>query len=319
MLRAIDDAFGLAPDVEVTVEANPDSVDARSLAALRSGGFTRISFGMQSIRRHVLAVLERTHTPGRAQDAVREAQAAGFDHVNLDLMYGTPGETDEDWDATISAALEANPDHISAYALTIEPRTRLGAQVRHGRVPSPDDDVQARRYEQVDDRLGAAGFRWYEVSNWARGSGAQCRHNLLYWRSDHRWGIGPGAHSHVGGTRWWNVRHPSRYAELVTAGAPPIEGEEHCTAEQRALEAALLGLRLAEGFALDTYPELARSAAGAVDDLIDEGLLDSDAWKTSARLALTRPGRLLTDSVIRRLFLDAPRVARGCVASPRPP
>ena len=316
VLEAVGDAFGMTYDVEVSIEANPDSVDAASLAELREGGFTRISFGMQSVRRHVLAVLERTHTPGRAHAAVREAHAAGFEHVNLDLMYGTPGETDDDWDATITAALDAGPDHISAYALTIEPRTRLGAQVRHGRVPSPDDDVQARRYVQVDERLAAAGFDWYEVSNWARGRDARCRHNLLYWHNDHWWGIGPGAHSHVGGTRWWNVRHPARYAELVASSTLPIDGHERCTPAERELEAVLLGLRLAEGFDLNAYPDLAKSAASAIPDLLDEGLLYPDAWKTSARLALTRPGRLLTDSVITRLFADAPRGARGCVATP---
>lgn len=322
VLRGIEDAFGVAADLEVTVEANPDSVDPRSLALLRAGGFNRISFGMQSVRRHVLAVLERTHSPGRAQQAVREARAAGFDHVNLDLIYGTPGETDDDWDATIDAALEADPDHISAYALTVEPRTRLGAQVRHGKLPSPDDDVQARRYDHVDDRLVAAGYQWYEVSNWARGVEARCRHNLLYWHNDHWWGIGPGAHSHVGGTRWWNVRHPARHREMVHAGELPVEGSECCTAEQRALETALLGIRLAEGLVVPVDGVLDVDSQ-AVCDLIQQGLVDPEMWETSRRIALTRTGRLLTDSVIRRLFFDGPRgqprATSGCVAMPLSP
>lgn len=303
ILREIGAAFGAGSDVEVTVEANPDSVDPASLAELREGGFTRISFGMQSVRTHVLAVLDRTHTPGRAQAAAREARAAGFDHVNLDLIYGTPGETDDDWRATLRAAVDAEPDHISAYALTVEPRTRMGAQVRQGRLPAPDDDVQARRYLQADECLTAAGFDWYEVSNWARDVNARCRHNILYWRNDHWWGLGPGAHSHVGGARWWNVRHPARHAELVQAAVLPIDGVEHCTPVQRALESAMLGIRLEEGLAVEQVDAVHEVAC----ELVEEGLLDRWAWETRGRLALTRSGRLLTDSVIRRVFVDAPR------------
>jgi oxygen-independent coproporphyrinogen-3 oxidase len=313
MLRAIDDELGLAADAEVTVEANPDSVDVASLVALRDGGFNRISFGMQSVRRHVLAVLDRTHTPGRAEDAVADAQAAGFEHVNLDLIYGTPGESDDDWRATLDAAIAAGPDHISAYALTIERQTKLGARVRHGRLPTPDDDVLADRYAVADETLTAAGFGWYEVSNWARSPGSRCAHNLLYWRNDHWWGIGPGAHSHIGGTRWWNVRHPETHAAEVGAGRLPVEGSETCDAAQRALEDLLLGVRLVDGL------EAAPFSRAVVDTLVADGLVERRALVDGGRLVLTRDGRLLTDSVVRRLSDDAPWTDRGSVALPLGP
>lgn len=338
ILAAIDDTLGLAPNAEVTVEANPDSVDDASLARLRRGGFTRISFGMQSVRRHVLAVLERTHTPGRAEDAVQAALAAGFTHVNVDLIYGTPGETDDDWLAALHAAVATGADHISAYALTVEPRTRLGAQVRHGRVPAPDGDVQAHRYELADDVLEAAGFAWYELSNWARDASARCAHNLLYWHNDNWWGVGPGAHSHVGGTRWWNVRHPARHAELVHRGEVPVEGCECCTPEQRALERVMLGIRLAEGVdvrdllrgartrpteGVDTEDTEDIDAIGdtvaLVDELIGDGLVEADAWRRQRRIVLTRHGRLVADSVVMRLQSDAARDRKRCVASPTAP
>jgi oxygen-independent coproporphyrinogen-3 oxidase len=307
ILRAIDDELGLARDAEVTVEANPDSVDRATLAALRDGGVTRVSFGMQSVRSHVLAVLDRTHTPGRAVDAVDDAHAAGFEHVNLDLIYGTPGERDTDWQATLDAAIAAGPDHLSAYALTIEPQTRLGARVRHGRTPAPDDDVLADRYAMADETLSAAGFAWYEVSNWARGTSARCAHNLLYWRNDHWWGIGPGAHSHVGGTRWWNARHPEQHAAAVAAGRAPVDGSERCTPAERALEDLLLGIRLVDGL------DAAGFRPATVRSLVEDGLVDGEAAARRHRLVLTRAGRLLTDSVVRRLDGDASCATRVSV------
>ncbi|WP_086810209.1 radical SAM family heme chaperone HemW, partial [Streptomyces reticuliscabiei] len=212
MLRSIRDEFGLAADAEVTTEANPESVDERYLATLREGGFNRISFGMQSAKQHVLKVLDRTHTPGRPEACVAEARAVGFDHVNLDLIYGTPGESDDDWRASLDAVLGAGPDHVSAYALIVEEGTQLARRIRRGEVPMTDDDVHADRYLIADEVLGAAGYDWYEVSNWATSEAARCLHNELYWRGADWWGAGPGAHSHVGGVRWWNVKHPGAYA-----------------------------------------------------------------------------------------------------------
>jgi putative oxygen-independent coproporphyrinogen III oxidase len=297
MLRAVERELGLDADAEITVEANPDSVDERVLAALRAGGFTRVSFGMQSIRSHVLAVLDRSHTPGRALDAVTEAHRAGFEHVNLDLIYGTPGERDDDWAATVDAAIASGVDHVSAYALTLEPGTKLTARARHGRLPALDDEALAVRYELADERLIAAGFAWYELSNWARGDGAVCRHNLGYWRG-HDWiGIGPGAHSHLDGRRWANERNLQRHADAVLAGRSPACDVEDLDDEARRLESLLTGIRLAEGCAADLLDGRGRRAAAG---LVDDGLLDAGPLALG-RLRLTDAGRQLADHVVARL------------------
>jgi oxygen-independent coproporphyrinogen-3 oxidase len=293
VLRRIDDAFGLAPGAEVTLEANPDSVDPAGLAALRESGFTRISFGMQSAVPHVLAVLERTHTPGAAARSVEWARAAGFDRISLDLIYGTPGESLADWAMTVEAALGAGVGHVSAYALIVEEGTRLAAAVRRGSIAAPDDDLMADMFEHADERFGGAGLPWYELSNWAR-PGEECRHNLGYWHGDDWWGVGPGAHSHVAGTRWWNVKHPAAYVARVQAGESPAVGREVLGGEDRALEEVLLRVRLAEGLPLALVPESGRAQ---VDAVIDEGL----ARRRADRLVLTRTGRLLADAVVRRL------------------
>lgn len=297
IIAAVRAEFDAAPDLEVTVEANPDSVDRAALAALRAAGVTRMSFGMQSVRRHVLAVLERSHTPGAATRAARDAAAVGFEHVSLDLIYGTPGETDDDWRASLEAALAAAPDHLSAYALTVEPRTRLAAQVRQGRVPAPDEDALVRRYELADDLLAAAGYAWYELSNWARTPAARCRHNLLYWRNEHWWGIGPGAHSHLGGTRWWNVDHPEAHAIALAAGRLPVAGHEVLDAAARRIEQVLLGVRLADGFVAGVVPS-------ALEALEADGLVVLDRQADPLTFVLSRRGRSLADLVARRV-LDA--------------
>ena len=312
ILDAARQHLGLTPDAEITIEANPDSVDRRGLAALRAAGFTRVSFGMQSVRAHVLTVLDRTHTPGRAQAAVADAHAVGFAHVNLDLIYGTPGEREVDWRATLDAAIGAAPDHVAAYALTVEPRTRLAARVRRGDLPAPDDDVLAARYEIADDVLTAAGYSWYEVSNWARSDAAQCAHNLLYWRDHHWWGVGPGAHSHVGPTRWWNVREPARHAAAVHAGALPVEGWERSDAAARWLERVLLGVRVRDGLAADPFD------ATTLGRLAEDALLEPGPL-AHGRVVLTRRGRMLTDSVVRALVADGARASAACVESPMRP
>jgi oxygen-independent coproporphyrinogen-3 oxidase len=293
MLDAIRERLGLAADAEVTTEANPESVDPAALAALREAGFTRISLGMQSAAPHVLKVLERRHTPGRAVAAAREARAAGFEHVSLDLIYGTPGERAEDWQASLEAALAAEPDHISAYSLIVEPGTRLAAQVRRGELSAPDDDVLAERYEATEALLRPAGLRWYEVSNWARDDAARSRHNLGYWRGGDWWGVGPGAHSHVGGVRWWNVLHPSRWGAALSAARSPAAGRETPDADATRLEHVMLGVRLAEGLALDGLAARARSAAAraAADGLLEPAPLED------GRAVLTLRGRLLADRV----------------------
>ncbi|MEU5362509.1 radical SAM family heme chaperone HemW [Streptomyces sp. NPDC005925] len=296
-LAAIRDEFGLAPDAEVTTEANPESVDPSYLAALRAGGFNRISFGMQSAKQHVLRVLDRTHTPGRPERCVAEAHAAGFAHVNLDLIYGTPGESDDDWRSSLDAALGAGPDHVSAYALIVEEGTGLARRIRRGEIPATDDDVHADRYLMAEETLSAAGFEWYEVSNWARSDAGRCQHNELYWRGADWWGAGPGAHSHVGGVRWWNVKHPGAYAAALAAGRSPGAGRELLSDEDRRVERILLELRLRGGVPLALLREAGLAASRRA---LADGLLETGPYE-EGRAALTLRGRLLADAVVRDL------------------
>ncbi|MDH2425104.1 radical SAM family heme chaperone HemW [Sphaerisporangium sp. TRM90804] len=297
VLRAVDAEFGLAPGAEVTTESNPESVDAAYLEELRAGGFNRVSFGMQSAKEHVLAVLDRRHTPGRPARAVREAREAGFRHVNLDLIYSTPGETGADWRDSLAAAIDAGPDHVSAYSLIVEEGTRLAARVRRGELPMPDDDVAAYRYAVADTMLAEAGFSWYEVSNWATTEEARCRHNLLYWTGGDWWGVGPGAHGHVGGTRWWNVKHPAAYAARLSAGSSPAHAREVLSRDDRYVERLMLELRLDSGFPLDDVRPAARTAVARA---LGDGLLEPEPF-TRGRAVLTLRGRLLADALIRDL------------------
>jgi oxygen-independent coproporphyrinogen-3 oxidase len=298
MLDGIRDVFGLAPDAEVTTEANPDSVTAQGLRTLADGGFTRVSVGMQSAVPHVLRVLERTHQPANVGRAVEAARTAGL-QVSLDLIYGTPGESVDDWCASLDAAIALEPDHVSAYALVVEEGTKLAAQVRRGQVPPPEDDDEAAKYEIADERLEAAGYRWYEVSNWARTQDARCRHNEGYWSDANWWGIGPGAHSHVGGVRWWNVKHPNAYAGRLAGAVSPAAGRETLTPDQRYDERVMLGVRLVDGLPVG---ELRSEGRQAVAGLIADGLVDGPAALWREHVVLTRRGRLLADTVVRRLL-----------------
>ncbi len=294
LLDGVAARFDLDPDAEVTTEANPETVTEASLAELRAGGFTRVSFGMQSAVPHVLAALDRRHTPGRAVAAVADARSAGFADVSLDLIYGAPGETDADWRATLAAAVAAGPDHVSAYALIVEEGTALARRIARGELAGPDDDAMADRYLAADAALAAAGLGWYELSSWAR-PGHECRHNVAYWRSADWWGVGPGAHSHVGGVRWWNVRHPVTYARRLAAGTSPGEARETLDAATRRLERVLLELRLADGLPLDVLTPAERAR---LDDPVGRGL----AVVTGSRVVLTLAGRLLADAVVRDLM-----------------
>lgn len=292
ILDGIDDAWGLAPGAEITTEANPESVDLSYLRTLRRHGFNRISLGMQSAAPAVLRILDRKHTAGRAPQAAIEAREAGFEHVNLDLIYGTPGETAGDFAASLRAVIDAGVDHVSAYALIVEDGTRMASRMRRGEIPYPSDDVAADRYLAAEAALGEAGFEWYEVSNWATSPEARCRHNLLYWTGADWWGLGPGAHSHVGGVRWWNVKHPSTYATRLAGGVSPGHARELLTDEDRHVEDVMLRVRLRDGIALDRV-----DPAGARQALAN-GLLDPTAYD-KGRLELTLRGRLLADAVIR--------------------
>jgi putative oxygen-independent coproporphyrinogen III oxidase len=291
-LARIVDAIPRAGDAEVTVECNPDSVTDEHFAAYAAAGVTRVSVGMQSDRPHVLAALGRTHDRDNVRRAVGAARAAGIAHVNLDLIYGTPGETLADWDASLAAALAHEPDHVSAYALTVEAGTPLGAAVRAGRAAAPDDDDQAAKYELADDRLTAAGFEWYEISNWAR-HGGRCRHNVLYWTMGEYLPIGCAAHGHLAGRRFWNVRTPERYIDAISAGTSPEAGGEALDADGRADESFALALRTSHG-APDPGP--------VADDLVAAGVVT----RHSGRIVLTRRGRLLANDVTARLLAAAP-------------
>jgi oxygen-independent coproporphyrinogen-3 oxidase len=294
VMDAVRDNFELASDAEVTTEANPESAWPDFFEAARTAGFTRVSLGMQSVSPRVLGVLDRIHTPNRSAAAAREALAAGFDHVSLDLIYGTPGESDDDLLWSLDTAIETGVDHVSAYALVVEDGTALARRVRSGELAAPDDDVLAHRYELVDVQLSAAGFDWYEVSNWSR-PGGQCRHNLGYWDGGQWWGAGPGAHSFVGATRWWNVKHPNTYAQLLSDSKLPVAGFEQLKADSRHTEDVLLRIRLRQGLSLDLLDEAERRRA---ETAVEDGLLSREG----ERLVLTNRGRLLADGVVRNLL-----------------
>jgi oxygen-independent coproporphyrinogen-3 oxidase len=293
ILEAVRGRFGLSPHAEVTTEANPDSVTPAGLAELREGGFTRVSFGMQSAVPAVLAVLDRTHDPERVPQAVAWAREAGFEQISLDLIYGTPGESLADWRRSLDAATACEPDHVSAYSLIVEEGTALARQVRSGVLPMPDEDDLADKYVLADEALSAAGLGWYEVSNWARDEAARCRHNELYWTSQNWLGIGPGAHAHVGGVRWWNVKHPTAYAARLAAGESPAAAREILDEETRRVERVLLELRLRDGLPLAVLDDVARA-----DGPIADGL----AVAEGDRLVLTLRGRLLADAVVRDML-----------------
>lgn len=294
VLAAIREHFVLAPDAEVTTEANPESTSPEFFAQLRAAGFTRVSLGMQSTAAHVLAVLDRVHSPGRALDAAREARTAGFEHVNLDLIYGTPGESDDDLLRSIEAAVGAGVDHVSGYALVIEDGTAMARRVRRGELTTPDNDELAHRYELLDTQLSAAGFAWYEVSNWCR-PGGECLHNIGYWNGGQWWGAGPGAHGYVGATRWWNVKHPNAYAQALEAGQLPVADYELLDDGIRHTEDVMLRVRLRDGLPVGLLSEAERRRAATV---VGDGL----ATMQSDRLVLTDRGRLLADAVVRAVL-----------------
>lgn len=297
MLGTIKRVWGLVAGAEVTTEANPDSVDLEYLQTLKAAGFTRVSFGMQSAVPSVLATLDRTHSPERVPQVVAWAREAGL-QVSVDLIYGTPGETLADWERSIDAALAMDPDHISAYALIVERGTKLAAQIRRGEVAEPSDDLHAEMYELADARFAAAGYNWYEISNWSRTPETRSRHNLSYWTGEDWWAAGPGAHSHVGGTRWWNVKHPGAYAQRVSAGVSPAHSRELLGGEQRREERVLLETRIADGLAVEVLTDAER---GAVAPLIAAELIDGRA-ALRGRIVPTLRGRLLADTVVHQIL-----------------
>jgi len=297
ILQSLKSAYGFTDDIEVTTEANPDSVTLQDLEILRAGGFTRISFGHQSSAANVLALLERTHTPGKTWEAVSDARSAGFEHVSVDLIYGSPGETDADLAETLDQVSSADVDHISAYSLIVEPGTRLAARVTRGEIPNPSDDVAAHRYELIDSKLKSLGMTWYEVSNWSK-PGGECRHNIAYWRNQDWLGIGPGAHAHTDGTRSWNLKHPAAWAARVDEGVSATADSEVLEPTDIEHEDIMLGLRLREGLALSVLGENGIAQAQLA---VSEGLLDPKSF-AKGRAVLTFQGRLLADGLVARLW-----------------
>ena len=297
ILNSLKQTYGLAKDAEVTTEANPDSVTKQDLETLVAGGFTRISFGHQSSSSKVLQLLERTHTPGRTWEAIRDARAVGFEHVSVDLIYGTPGETDEDLSATLAEVSQADVDHVSAYSLIVEPGTRLAARVARGEVASPSDDVAAHRYGIVEEQLTQLGMTWYEVSNWAKSNG-ECRHNIAYWRNQDWLGIGPGAHAHTNGVRSWNLKHPAAWAGRIDDGISAVADSETLTAEEVQHEEIMLRLRLREGLPLTSLSEPGLEQAKLA---VSQGLLEPVKFAQGTAV-LTFQGRLLADGLVARLW-----------------
>lgn len=293
-LALLDDSFGISELADVTTEANPDDVDGHYLEALREGGFNRISVGMQSAVPSVLETLERTHAPANVPRAVGLAKELEL-QTSVDLIYGAPGETLDDWKRSVDAALNMETDHISAYALIVEEGTKLARQIRRGELPPPDEDLQAEKYEWADAQFESAGLYWYELSNWVRSREAESRHNLAYWVGNDWWGFGPGAHSHLDGVRWWNVKHPSAYAGKLNEGLSPAADREILTSQQKFEERVMLESRLASGLDLSIIEN-----KGAVAGLISDGLIDAKR-AIEGFLVLTLQGRLLADLVVRRL------------------
>lgn len=288
--------WGIVEGAEISVEANPDSVSLEDLERLAEGGVTRLSVGVQSVVPSVLATLDRTHSPEKVPEVIGWARDAGLG-VSIDLIFGSPGETLEQWATTVEAAIALTPDHISAYSLIVEPGTALARRISRGELATPDDDVQADMYSLADDAFGAAGFEWYEISNWARDDSLQAHHNRTYWSAHDWWGVGPGAHSHVGGVRWWNVKHPSAYVRRIKDAASPAHAREILSEDEQTLERIMLGLRVREGIASSW---VSSEKTPIIAGLIGQGLLEGPA-ALAGRLVLTKPGRLVADYVVRQL------------------
>jgi len=298
VLNSLEADFGFARDIEITIEANPDTVSKEKLAALREVGINRISFGMQSAAPHVLAVLDRTHNPENVVKATNWAREVGFGQVSVDLIYGTPGESVADWEATIDSALALPINHISAYALIVESGTKLAAQVKRGDVVIPDDDQTADKYLLADEKFSKAGFTWYELSNWAK-PGGECRHNIAYWEGANWWGLGPGAHSHTDGKRFWNVKHPNAYRERLELNQSPVMDSEILNVEEKESERIMLQIRMPDGISKNS---LADASLLRLESYLTGGQISREHWE-EGRISLTLPGRLMADRIVREILL----------------
>lgn len=293
VLSRLKSVFGVVTGAEVTTEANPDTLSPEYVGELARSGFTRVSVGMQSAVGHVLQTLDRTHDPDRIPEVVAWVKDAGL-QVSLDLIYGTPGESLDDWKRSVDVALACEPDHISAYSLIVEQGTKMGAQVRRGELPMPDEDDLADKYEWADSAFTSAGLSWYEVSNWSRSVDTRCEHNMSYWTGDDWWGFGPGAHSHIGGVRFWNAKHPRAWAGRLAHGHSPAVGREVLDAPTREVERILLLARVRDGLTLDSLP---RAAHSLIERFVRMGYLHDDSTYFSPTLS----GRLMVDYMVREL------------------
>ncbi len=298
VIQSIELNFGIAADCEITMEANPDTVTAERLLGYRKAGINRLSIGMQSAVPHVLQTLDRTHNPENIERTVAWARKAGFEEISLDLIYGTPGESLSDWQRSIDSALALDISHISAYALIVEQGTKLAAQVRRGEVTMPDDDETADKYILADESFSAAGFNWYEISNWAK-PGSECRHNVAYWQGANWWGVGPGAHSHIDGRRWWNVKHPTAYRERIMAKVAPMQEQELLSASEIAREEIMLLIRLPGALQLEMLSDGQREH---LKTFLMQGYLDQSSWDVGS-VTLTQSGRLIADRIVREIVL----------------
>lgn len=302
IFQTLADTFDLGPAAEITTEANPDTVDAEYFKKLKAAGFNRVSIGMQSAVPSVLATLERSHKPENVALAISGAKAAGL-NTSLDLIYGAPGETLEQWQTSIQEAISLNPDHISAYALIVEDGTKLARQIKSGELDEPDEDLQADKYELADKLLAENGFDWYEVSNWSKGKQSSSAHNISYWQSQDWWGYGPGAHSHFGGVRWWNVKHPTAYSGKLQKAESPAAGRETLTERVRLEERVLLEIRVSQGMAISILKQVSNNTQKLISEFIADGLIDPKS-AIGGYLKLTLKGRLLADSLVRQLLAD---------------
>ncbi|MFM6977270.1 MAG: radical SAM family heme chaperone HemW [Micrococcales bacterium] len=300
VMEKLRSRIGFTDDAEITTEANPDNVDEHYLQTLANAGFNRISIGMQSAVASVLKTLDRTHEPDNVAKAVLAAKSVGL-KTSVDLIYGTPGESIQDWRESVEVALALGVDHISAYSLIVEPGTKLAQQIKNGKVSEPDEDEQAEKYEIADELFRSAGFDWYEVSNWSKSVDTRSVHNLAYWRSNDWWGYGPGAHSHIGGTRWWNVKHPSTYAEKLNSGHSPALAREVLSVETQLTERILLEIRITDGLPVSVVKQLNPDSARHISGFIADGLVEPKA-ALAGELRLTLKGRLLADAMVRELI-----------------
>jgi oxygen-independent coproporphyrinogen-3 oxidase len=298
IISTIGSEFDLAGDIEITLESNPDTVDKDKLEKFYQAGINRISFGMQSAVPHVLATLDRTHNPDNLYQVTKWASEVGFKEISVDLIYGTPGESKSDWQKSIDTVLSLPITHISAYALIIEEGTKLAAQIKRGEVDQVDDDLTAEKYLMADNAFTKFGFNWYELSNWSKVN-SESKHNLAYWLGKNWWGAGPGAHSHLNGKRFWNVKHPNLYKQKIDANESPVADSEDLKELQIESERLMLSIRLPSGVEKNTLNE---QQISDLSGYVESGHLDKGDWD-NGRAILTLNGRLIADRIVREILL----------------